>query len=667
MQSELTGIVIIFGAALLVAWVMRAVRLPTILGFLLAGVALGPYALRVIQPEEIRFYANLGVVLLLFTVGLELSPEPLIRLGRRMLLAATLQVAFTIAAVALCLWIGGYEELVVAGIIGLVVAPSSTAILLKHLLDRNEVATPVGGLTTGISLLQDILVILALVFLPLLAPSSVDRPWSSLLGDAGVSLGGLIGVTILARLILPWVVTQVSRFGGRELMTLFAVVMACLGAWLADLAGWSWPLGACIAGLLLAQTDLRHQLCAEIAPFRDVFNALFFMSIGMLVDLSLFAEHPFLIAGLIVATLVAKTALTTCAVLCAAWPLRLAIAVGIGLCNISELGYVVAAEASRLGFLNENQLDTLLAVIVGTMLFGTFLLPVSDPLAVNLSRLLKPERSRVDPRAETRPAPAISSHVIILGYGINGANLARVLRATAIPYSVIEMNRDNARTARQECGHVIVGDAARLSILEAAGLMEARALVVSIAENQATRRIIAQARRARRDLYILARTRFVARLDELYRLGADMVIPEEFETSIEIFAHVLKKFAVPDNVVDQQIKLVRAGRYGMLRGRQADRTMRTEWRAILEAAVTQTFLVHPDSPACGLTIRELDLRAKSGVLIVAVTRDGKPTTNPSPDFRLEAGDVLVLVGSHRQLDEGRMMLESAGEQAEPAG
>ncbi len=289
------------------------------------------------------------------------------------------------------------------------------------------------------------------------------------------------------------------------------------------------------------------------------------------------------------------------------------------------------------------------------MLVGALLMPGSERIADGVTRLLRPDEMKAS--AANGEEGALTSHVIIVGYGVNGQNLARVLRSTGIPYFVVEMNRRNAHTAREEGARVIVGDAARLSILSAAGLPTARALVISIAEQWATRRITAQAHAAQPDLYILARTRFVTELEVLYRLGARRVIPEEFETSVEIFAHVLKEFAIPDNVVEQQVSMIRAGRYGMLRGRPSDRTLRTEWMRILEAAVTQTYMILAGSKACGQTIRELDLRARTGVTIAALTRQGRPTTNPAADFRLREGDVLVLVGSHKQLDTAKAFLD----------
>lgn len=463
-----------------------------------------------------------------------------------------------------------------------------------------------------------------------------------------------MGVTLLARLVMPTLIQQVFRRGGQELMTLFAVLMACGGAWLADLAGWSWALGSCIAGLLLAQTDLRHQLHAEITPFRDTFNALFFISIGMLVDVQLALRYALPLLAIVVATLLFKTLLTGLAVSLAGWPIRIATAAGLGLCTISEFGYVLMSEATRLDLMSAELVRQLVAVTVGTMLLGAILVPVSGRISFAVARLL----SGSAPAADDAGRPdSRAGHVILVGYGLNGRNVASVLRAVRIPFVVVEMNRAWAAQARAENEHVIVGDATRASILHLAGLDRARALVVAISDPAATRSIVAQAHARRPSLYILARTRAIHELDALYQLGARLVIPEEFETSIEIFAHLLREFGLPDNIIDQQVTLVRAGRYGMLRGRPTDRALRAEWLHALEAAATRTYLVQAASPACHKSLRELDLRARTGITVVAVTRGGKPIANPSPDLKIEPDDVLVLVGTHKQLSEVDSVLD----------
>lgn len=660
-SSFLTQAVLLFGAALCIAWLFRIVRAPAVIGFLFAGIVIGPSGLRLITADAVEQFSELGLVMLLFTVGLELSPEPLIRSGRKIMIASILQIALVVLVTFVVarsfLSLGVAESVVIAAAIAL----SSTAIVLNQLSAGGQTGSVGGTLVTGILLLQDVFVILLMLFLPLFA-AGTGSGWREATIRGVLSVAGLVFVTLIARWVVPLFLQIIVRYGGRELTTLFAVVMAITGAWLAGVAGWSWALGACIAGLILSQTDLRHQLSAEIMPFRDVFNAIFFISMGMLVDLREIAPSLSAVAIGIVVTLSVKCLLTTTAVRLAGWPVRLAAYSGIGLCTVSEFGYVLARESDRLGVLSDGLMAKFTALIVGTMMVGAMTFPMAGKAAMILHRAL----TRGDDNSDKGESliDEIRDHVVIVGFGLNGQNLAKVLKATNIPFCVIEMNNGLAQAARVAGHRILVGDAARQAILAHAGLHAARAIVIAINDQEATRRIVAQARNQRPDIYILARTRYISELEHLYRLGAQQVIPEEFETSIEIFAHVLKHFGIPDNVVEAQITMVRAGGYGMLRGRPATGAQRADLMSLLEATATQTFMLESTSPACSKTIRELNLRALTGVTIIAVVRNGRPQTNPTPDHRFEAGDVLVLVGAHKQLDATKAMLSPSGARKE---
>ncbi|MCK6455926.1 MAG: cation:proton antiporter [Phycisphaerae bacterium] len=649
--SLLRETVILFGAALAVAWLFCVFRLPTVIGFLAAGAMIGPHGLGLIPQEAVGPFADVGLVLLLFIVGLELSFETLLRPGARLILAGLIQVTVLAAMVAVAGTTQADVAWLVAFLIGVALANSSTAIILKHLSDRGQTDSPAGAACTGLTLMHDMASMLVMLALPV-AAATASVNWQQMAWRGGAAVAALVAATVALRYTLPAVLRSLQNYGGREMLALFAVVMACGGAWLAGVGGWSWALGSFLAGLLLSEADARHQLVAEILPFRDAFNALFFMSLGMLVDARFVGAHGPLIALAVVATLVVKSAVTAGSMRLCGWPLRLAIHVGLGLATVSEFGFVVAREATRLGLISEGLLTALIAYSVGTMLIGALLVPVAEPIAHFIGTRLE----RGGAPGPSRASDELPGHVVIVGYGLNGQNLARVLRATGIEHRVIEINPKLIRQARDAGERVVVGDAARVSILDRAEILRARALVVTINDPNATRRIIAQARAARPDLYILARTRYVSELDALYRLGANQVIPEEFETSIEIFAHVLKEFGIPDNVIDAQITMIRAGRYGMLRGRPVTRSATTEFMHLFEAMATQTFLVTSDSPVAGASIRGIDLRATTGVTIIAVVRHGNPTTNPSPDFVLEPGDVLVIVGTHKQLDAARVRL-----------
>lgn len=655
--------VLLFGAAVAVAWLFRVLRAPSVVGFLVSGIVIGPSGLQLITQDTVSQFAELGLVMLLFAVGLELSPGPLLRTGHRIILGAALQIAFTLFVGFVLIKASTPSSWTVAFALALVITPSSVAIVLKPLADLRQTDSAMGRTITGVSLVQDIMVISLMLFLPLLAGPGEGGLAAGLLRGAA-SLAGLVVAAVVLRFILPPITSSLVRVGGQELMALFAVMMACAGAWLAARAGWAPALGACIAGMLLAETDIKHQLFADIVPFRDVFNALFFMSMGMLVDLPEASPQWHWIAAAVVVILILKTLLAALAVRIAGWPLRLAIQVGLGLASISEFGFVLAREAASMNLFPPAAMNVLTAVIVGTMILGTPLVP----LAHRISAVFISSGPSVR-RRHGEPAPADSNldkpltdapclpgvDVVIVGYGLNGQNLARVLKATGIGFSIVEMNPALASAARTDGWRVILGDATRLSILLQAGLANARALVVAIHDQPATRRIVAQARAERPDLFILARTRNVAELDVLHRLGAQQVIPEEFETSIEIFAHVLHHFGIADNVIEAQVAMVRAGQYGMMRGLPDSAARRAELMQLFDATATQTFLLETDSPVLGRSIREVDLRATTGVSIIAIVRDGKPATNPGPDWTFAAGDLLILLGGHKQLDAAKAL------------
>ena len=643
---------IIFGMAMGVAWLFRILRLPSILGYLFTGVIIGPAGLELVHGEEVESIAELGLILLLFTIGLELSPKPLFRMGRSLTIAFGVQSGLTILIAMLIA--GGIFGLSLPSlfVIGVTVALSSTAITLKQLNDRGETDTLVGMTSTGILLLQDVLVIAVMLFLPLLALGQG--------GDFGGAvlrlLGGIATMTIIViilRKAMPYILSNVVRPGGRELMALFAVVMACGGAWLAAVLGWSPALGACIAGLLLADADERHQMIADILPFRDVFNAFFFISLGMLVSVDAGVTYALPIAGFMLLTLVLKTAIVYIAVRAGGWGVRPAIQAGFGLCTVSEFGYVLVAESIDMEILPTGIGDAIIVYVFVTMMVGTLVAPATRPLIGRLTDLMV----RLDPRSkgfeERRTSPRYEKHVIVVGFGMTGHNLLRVLKSTRIPFCIIEMNRGLAQEARADGVDVLVGDASRFSILRHAGIDDAHALVVAINDPEAITRVVSQARATRPDLYIVVRTRFTRDIDTLYKLGANQVIAEDFESSIELTAYVLKEMSIPDNIVEGQIAALRAGRYAMLRGHATDRTGAEELMKVLQLTATRTHYLMAESDAVGKTIAETDLRARSGATIIAVVRDGTSTTSPPGRYAVRSGRCAGPRWSARTIGAGK--------------
>lgn len=662
-DAEFLGqIAILFGTAVLVSWIFRLAKAPSIIGFLCTGMVIGPSSLGLIEVGAVAQFAEVGLVLLLFTIGLELSPAPLLRMGTRVLRAMGIIAVGVIAVTMGVMATMGGLTLEAALVVGIAVSLSSTAIVLKQLSDRGEIQSTMGNLITGILLLQDVFVIVVMMLLPIFLSGGGDGDSKSPIIVVSM-FGGLAIVAVVARKILPAFITQLMVHGGQELTTLFAVMMACGGAYAAQLAGWPPALGACIAGLLLANADIRHQLVAEIRPFRDVFNALFFIALGMTVQLEVvFRQFDWMLTA-IAFTLVVKIFITVSAVKLAGWPYRVAFQVGVGLCSVSEFGYVLARQADTAGLLPENFMDGMIGYTVGTMIAGSILFPLGTRFTGKVSVILNQiDSTRLASKddAEETTEDELSGHVVIVGFGINGENLVRVLKATQIPHCVIEMNQGLIHKAREMGAPVVIGDATRRIILEHAGIKHARAIVIAVNTQEDTRRIVSQSRRLNPGIYIAVRTYFVKDLDSLAEQGVNVVVPADFEASVKIFSHVLEEFDVPRNILGSQIAAVRAGDYGVFRGRSSSSNESLQdLLKVLELTSTQTFYLPESSPACGRTIADLNLRRETGATIIAVVRERIPDTNPGADFELKASDVLVLVGAHEQLRDARNLLEAS--------
>ncbi|HUI26624.1 MAG TPA: NAD-binding protein, partial [Candidatus Kryptonia bacterium] len=341
---------------------------------------------------------------------------------------------------------------------------------------------------------------------------------------------------------------------------------------------------------------------------------------------------------------------------------RVAALVAAALCQIGELSFVLAQFAAPLHLLEPRRYELFLAVTVVGMAVTPFLLRVAPVITNAAQQFLgrRPEAVAAD--------GALHGHVVIIGYGLNGRNLARVLRDTGLSYRILELNPDVVTNALRTGEPVLFGDATRIEVLRRVHIDQAHVVVVAISDAAATRRIVAVARQLNPHATVIVRTRYVAEIDALYRLGATEVIPEEFETSVEIFARVLRRLRIPRNVINVQVDLIRGERYSMLRGLSLPRQNLQDIQHLLAATLTETFRIEPGSIAASKTVRDLGLRRATGVTIIAAVRDGKPLTNPAPEFRMEAGDTLVLLGSHAELDRAMDLLGPArpAQQAEPS-
>jgi CPA2 family monovalent cation:H+ antiporter-2 len=656
---------IIFGTSVLVVLVLHRLRFPTITGFLLSGLAVGPHGLGLISDtERIQTLADAGVILLLFTVGMEFSLATLRRLLGPALMGALLPLAtFSLIGLAAAPLLGLTRE---QGIfLGFLVSISSTVIPLKALAERGAIDSPHGRAASGVAVLQDLLIIPMMLLTPYMAPgrAAAGDPVVDLalaLGQAAVVIAGFLIVSLW---VVPRLLERLADLKSREVF-LISIFFICMGtAWLTSLVGLSLALGAFLAGLVISESEYGHQAMADMVPFRDSLNSLFFVSVGMLMDPGVLLERP---AGVLLATtgiVVVKFLLIGGTLLLIGQRPTVALQAGLALCQVGEFAFVLMRHGSGHGLLASGESDVFLASSVITMLVTPLLLAAA-PSLLSLVRgweekgWWRPARDLAHPKDEL---DSMSGHVIIVGYGFNGRNLARVLREIGIPYVILEMNPETVRTARADGEPILYGDATSPGILDRLRASHARVLVLAISDPVSTRRAVAVVRRLFPQLITIVRTRYLEEVDQLYGLGAQVVIPEEVETSMEIFSRVLEMYGVPRDALVKHARRIRAERYGLFRGGRpvegtaprapeaADAGAMAGIRALLSSMETQIVSLPPGARAAGRSLRELDLRGPAGARVLAVLRRDEVAVNPSPDMLLEESDRLVLMGQPSEI------------------
>ena len=658
--SVLRELVIVLTATIAIVFVFQKLRLPNIVGFLLAGVIIGPHGFQLIQSVgQVENLAEIGVVLLLFTIGLEFSLETILSVQRRVVWAGLLQVVLTtLVVLAVACLLGASVE--VGLFYGFLVSLSSTAIVLRIYHDRGEINSLQGRLASGLLLFQDLCVVPMMLLLPVLAGSGQDSIFL-IVWVLAKSLITLVVIVWTARKLLPRLLHQVALLRNREIFVLF-VVLVCFGtAWLTSESGLSLALGALVAGLVISESELSHQIVADILPLRDCFSGIFFISVGMLLNLGILSQD-FRIALLELLLMIGIKSLVLFAVF---WWLyrsvRLGVVLGLGLAQIGEFSFVLAKAGINFKLLSPADGQIFLAASILSMIATPFLIHWSHAWAFGFEGLFKDIGFNRSTSGGANDNSSATGHVIVVGYGLNGQNLARVLKEVGIPYRVLEMDPDLVRSAKAGGEPISFGDGTRPELLQQVGIEKARVLVVAISDPAATARLVSQARRLRTDLYIIVRTRYVAEIDHLYRLGANQVIPEEFETSVEIFARVLQEYHIPRNVISLQVDLIRKEHYGTLRGIQLQGKQLDALSQFLVGTTSDIFSIIEKSPAVGKSLEEINLPSRSGVSVIAVVRDGKSYPNVDNDFKLAVGDMLVLLGGHKALDDAAQILNPSGD------
>jgi len=649
----LNDIIVIFGLAILVLYLFNRLRIPAILGFFVTGAVAGPYGLQLVKNiHEVEVLAEIGVILLLFSIGIEFSLEQLEKIKRLVLLGGGLQVGFTIILTGLLGSIFGLPW-GQSFFMGFLTALSSTAIVLKILQNNAEVNTPHGNNVLGMLIFQDIIIVPMLLLLPLLAGTS-----SNILADIGILLiKGVIVILlaiIAAKWIVPFILHNSAKSKNSELFLLSIMAICLTVAWLTSQAGLSLALGAFLAGLIISETEYSHQALGNIIPFRDAFTSFFFVSIGMLLNTGVFSETPLLIFGLTLIVILIKAVLVVLIVLVfLKYPLRSALLAGFSLAQIGEFSFILAQAGIKNGLLAPNHYQLFIGVSILTMALTPYLIMFSPKLAHYLTGLKALETIRDKHLQEAEEKITLTNHLVIVGFGLNGRHLKKVAEMSRIPYLVLEINPETVRTERKKGTPIYYGDPSQDIILEHINIKEARAAVIAISDSAATQRIVDAIRKKNPHMYILARTPYLKEVQPLYALGASEVIPQEFETSIEIFSRVLSKYLVPRDEIERIIQEIRSDGYEMLRDLSLDSQKSGAEKINLHLSDVEisTLRVCPQSFLVNKTLKEVNLRQNHGITILALRRDKKIIPNPHGDTKIHAGDLLMVLGTPQDISK----------------
>lgn len=657
----LAELVVVLAASVLIIFVSHKMKLPAVVGFLLTGVLIGPGGLSLVRnTATVHVLAEVGVVMLLFTIGLEFTPARLRRIQRDFWAGGGLQVSLTTAATVIVLAslkVSFREAL----FYGFLVSLSSTAVVLKILADRGETDSPHGRISLGVLIFQDIAIVPMIALVPVLANAGSVSVAAIALRFA-LSAAAIAAVFFLARTLMPHVLNLVVRTRIREVF-LIATLFLCLGmALLTSSLGLSLALGAFLAGVLLAESEYSHQVVSDILPFKDVFNSLFFISVGMLLDAGAVWRFLPTVLGLAGAVLLLKALVVVLTVVVLGYGARVAVMAGLALAQVGEFSFVLAGVGRANGFLEGDIYQAFIASSILTILATPLLIQASPALAERGARRFR-WRKRSGERA-AGAGRAFEDHVIIAGFGLNGRNLAHVLKESGIGYVILELNPVTVREAAAEGEPIIFGDVSSRTILEEARVRAAKGVVFAISDPLVARRGVKAVKELNPTGFVIVRARYASEIDELLKLGADDVIPEEFETSIEIFTRVLEKFHVPRNLVEAQVKVLRGECYGMLRGACAVRPVTERIADLLAAGTAETYFVAKGGWPAGRTLGGLDLRGRTGATVIAVVRGEESFASPGAEFEVREQDTLILVASHRDIDRAFRYL-AAGEAAPP--
>ncbi len=643
----LESLVIVFGVSVLVVFILYRLKIPSLVGFLVAGIIIGPHAIGLIKNiSEIETFAEIGVILLLFALGMEFSVAKLLRMKRIVFGAGSIQVGFTILITFVIAYILLKFSFAEAIFWGFIITLSSTAIVIKYLNDNNEIRTPHGRTLIGIVLFQDLCVVFFSILIPFMG------------GDSGFNFTEIFLLLLRASIIIvfvfigsnwlvPLIFDQIVKTQSRELF-IISIMLFCVGtAVFTHKLGLSISLGAFLAGMMLSESEYAHQATADIIPFKESFMGLFFVSVGMLLNLN-FAFHNILaVLSLVVGLFIIKTFVGFIATAFVGFTNKTALITGLGLAQIGEFSFVLAMQGRIHHLISENYYQIFIAASILSMIGAPFVMRYAPNIATEILKLLKLKNTNNRKKIihkEYERSGIKSDHVIIIGYGFNGKNLSKILKEANIPYIIIESDFSVVKKYKQKGEPIVYGDATSTEVIENLGLKKAKMVVCTISNAITQRIIISYCRKSNPNIHIIVRTRYIKSVEDLHKLGANEVIPEEYETSIEIFNRVLSYYQVSQNDINKIVDYIRDNNYEALWEMNLDKKIHVDFSKSIPEIDVRSFTIKTHMDIVGKSIRQLNVRQQTGATIIGIKREYEFVTNPHPDFTFSENDIILYTG-----------------------
>jgi len=661
----LLAVVIVLACAVGVLFFSKKMHIPFIIGYFITGIIVGPFGLHLITEEQVALLAELGVILLMFTIGLEISLKNLLSMKRVVLIGGGLQMVITTTLIWIALQFAGISSNT-AIFLGMMVSTSSTAIVLNLYQSKGQMSTKHGKIALGILIFQDLAVVPMMMLAPILA-GTTDTDLLGTVLNFVIGLGILAVILVAAIYLVPKFLQRVALTRSSELF-IISIVTICLGiAWLMSLNGVSLALGAFLAGVAISESDYSHEVVGQILPFRDLLTSFFFVSIGMLLDLTFLAENLLFLIILAFALVGAKLIVTFISVKAIGIATGVAFLSAFGLSQIGEFSFVLGATGYSSGILSDTVYQVFLAVSIMTMIMTPTLISIAPKFVDRFFPTPVPEGSGYSSPSGSSEDELPVGHVIIVGYGLTGHYVAKALKKVSIPYVILELNPDTVTNEKKLGENIHYGDASREGVLEFAGIKKAQTIVVSIPQMDTIKAILTTARRMNPKIGIITRSRYISETAELYRLGADEVIVDEKEAALQIFHRILSNQQVPvqdfdlyakqarNEIYDKYIETpinsnlnsnlkltTKGGRFDIvrMRAKQANEML------YKNKSQVEQIRVEKGAEIAGKRISEVQLRKNYGVSVIAVRCSRKMDAVVSPDGNtvLNEGDTAVVIG-----------------------